>query len=74
MAVFKAVSEGHRDFVRIAIAGRGAELCYPCGVCRQVLREFAPDIEVLCINGTGESKAFPLSALLPFSFGPEFLN
>lgn len=41
-AVAKAVSEGHRDFVRIVIAGRSRELCVPCGVCRQVLREFAP--------------------------------
>ena len=50
-AVAKAVSEGHRDFVRIVIAGRSRELCVPCGVCRQVLREFAPNIEIICLNG-----------------------
>ena len=72
-AVAKAVSEGHTDFVRIAIAGRSADFCVPCGVCRQVLREFAPDIEVICLNGKGEEQVFTLPDLLPHSFGPEFL-
>ena len=72
-AVAKAVSEGHTDFVRIVIAGRSAGFCVPCGVCRQVLREFAPDIEVICLNGKGEEQVFTLSELLPHSFGPEFL-
>ena len=73
-AVAKAVSEGRRDFVRIAIAGRGTEFCVPCGACRQVLREFAPDLEVICLNGAGEERRFRLSELLPHSFGPEFLS
>ena len=72
-AVAKAVSEGHTDFVRIAIAGRSADFCVPCGVCRQVLREFAPGIEVICLNGKGEEQVFTLSELLPHSFGPEYL-
>ena len=72
-AVAKAVSEGHTDFVRIVIAGRSADFCVPCGVCRQVLREFAPGIEVICLNGKGEEQVFTLSELLPHSFGPEFL-
>ena len=72
-AVAKAVSEGHTDFVRIAIAGRSADFCVPCGVCRQVLREFAPGIEVICLNGKGEEQVFTLSELLTHSFGPEFL-
>ena len=72
-AVAKAVSEGHTDFVRIVVAGRSKDYCVPCAVCRQVLREFAPDIEVICINGAGEEKVFTLPELLPHSFGPEFL-
>ena len=72
-AVAKAVSEGHTDFVRIVIAGRNTDFCVPCGVCRQVLREFAPGIEVICLNGKGEEQVFTLSELLPHSFGPEFL-
>ena len=66
-AVAKAVSEGHRDFVRIVIAGRSRELCVPCGVCRQVLREFAPNIEIICLNGAGEERTFTLEELLPHS-------
>ena len=73
-AVAKAVSEGHTDFVRIVIAGRSTDFCVPCGVCRQVLREFAPGIEVICLNGKGEEQVFTLSELLPHSFGPEFLT
>ena len=45
----------------------------PCAVCRQVLREFAPNIEVICLNGKGEEQVFTLPELLPHSFGPEFL-
>lgn len=73
-AVAKAVSEGHRDFVRIAVAGRSKDFCVPCAVCRQVLREFAPKIEVICLNGAGEEQAYSLAELLPHSFGPEFLS
>ena len=72
-AVSKAVSEGHRDFVRIVIAGRSKDFCVPCGVCRQVLREFAPDLEIICLNGAGEEQVFTLPELLPHSFGPEYL-
>ena len=72
-AVAKAVSEGHTDFVRIVVAGRCEDFCVPCGVCRQVLREFAPNIEIICLNGKGEEQVFTLSQLLPHSFGPEFL-
>ena len=72
-AVAKAVSEGHTDFVRIVIAGRSTDFCVPCGVCRQVLREFAPDMEIICLNDAGEARRFTLPELLPHSFGPEFL-
>ena len=72
-AVAKAVSEGHTDFVRIVVAGRCESFCVPCGVCRQVLREFAPDMEIICLNSKGEEQVFTLSELLPRSFGPEFL-
>ena len=72
-AVAKAVSEGRTDFVRIVVAGRCESFCVPCGVCRQVLREFAPDMEIICLNSKGEEQVFTLSELLPHSFGPEFL-
>ena len=43
-------------------------------VCRQVLREFAPNIEIICLNGAGEERTFTLEELLPHSFGPEYLQ
>ena len=73
VAVGKAVSEGHRDFVRIAVAGRSEDFCVPCGVCRQVLQEFAPNIEVICLNRAGESRTFALKELLPYGFDNTWL-
>ena len=73
VAVGKAVSEGHRDFVRIAVAGRCEDFCVPCAVCRQVLYEFAPDMEVISLNGKGEELALTLRELLPHGFGPKYL-
>ena len=72
-AIVKAVSEGHRDFVRIAIAGTSADFCVPCGTCRQVMMEFAPDLEIICMNSKGESKKFTLKELLPYGFDSTFL-
>ena len=67
-AVVKAVSEGHTDFVRIAINGEGQGYCMPCGACRQVLSEFAPDMEVLCSRAGGDYVRYPLRELLPHTF------
>lgn len=67
-AVCKAVSEGHRKFRRIAIYGEGESYCMPCGACRQVLAEFAPDMEVLCSKAGGRYVSYRLSQLLPYMF------
>ena len=67
-AVFKAVSEGHRDFVRIAVWGNSREYCYPCGACRQFLQEFNRDMTVLCARGDGSFVSHPLSEMMPFFF------
>ena len=76
-AFFKAVSEGERQFSAIAIvaAPEGAALrrTAPCGVCRQVMMEFAPDLEVICLNGKGEAKHFTLKELLPYGFDSSWL-
>ena len=69
----KAVSEGHRDFNTIVIAGRSEDYCVPCGTCRQVMMEFAPDLTVICLNGKGESKRFALKELLPYGFDQSWL-
>ena len=67
-AVAKAVSEGHRDFVRIAIWGDSKEYCYPCGSCRQFLTEFSKTMRVICAKGDGSFVAHPLSEMMPFTF------
>jgi cytidine deaminase len=72
-ALVKAVSEGHHTFTRIAIAARGEGPCAPCGACRQMLYEFAPDLEVLMANDKGAVCAVPLRELLPYGFGPAAL-
>lgn len=72
-AIFKAVSEGRRDFVRIAVAGKSKDFCVPCGSCRQVMMEFAPELEVICLNGVGESRSFALRELLPYGFDHTWL-
>ena len=73
-ALVKAVSEGHRGFVKLAVAGRGEDYCWPCGACRQMLYEFAPALTVLVARGDGDFVRVPLSELLPHGFGPSSLN
>lgn len=78
-AFFKAVSEGERSFLAIAIVGGrtgepAGDFCPPCGVCRQVMTEFCgPDFQIILGKEDGEYKSYPLSALLPLPFGPEKL-
>lgn len=71
-AVFKAVSEGERQFSRLALVASTPEFCAPCGACRQVLVEFAPEMEVIMVNGQGEYQAAKAKDLLPgyFAFSP----
>ena len=67
-ALFKAVSEGAREFVTIAIAAEKA-MAWPCGICRQALNEFAPNLRVIVAWEDQRAEA-NLSELLPHSFGP----
>ena len=68
-AVFKAVSEGERKIVAGAITSDSDEYTFPCGICRQVLREFGDDgTRVICGNKSGEFKVFKLGELLPNAF------
>lgn len=71
-ALFKAVSEGEREFTAIAIAAKGSAP-WPCGACRQALHEFAPNIRVLVTWGEGERAEAGLPDLLPKGFGPKDL-
>ena len=69
IAAAKAVSEGRKRFTACAVTGSSAEKCTPCGICRQFLYEFAPDMTVLCGNKDGEYDEAKLSELLPRGFG-----
>ena len=73
-ALVKAVSEGCRKFTRLAVVGNSTDYCWPCGACRQMLYEFAPDLEVLVARKDHRFVKFPLRALLPHGFGPESLD
>ena len=68
VAMFKALSEGHRDFRRILIITASAEPTPPCGACRQILWEFGGDLEVLLADLHGVTAAHRLAALLPVAF------
>ena len=67
-AVFKAVSEGAKEFDTIVIAAR--KKAWPCGACRQVLNEFAPDIRII-VTWEDHVEEKKLSDLLPEGFGPD---
>src|SRR5262245_23353552 len=73
-AVFKAVSEGAREFVRIAVAADTSPLTPPCGACRQVLAEFCTDLEIILVNPGGQSEIFRLKDLLPRAFHGSFIK
>ena len=73
VALFKAVSEGKRNFLAIAVAGAKqgetpSKPCYPCGVCRQVLSEFCKEDFKIYIVTENEASEYTLSQLLPCSF------
>ena len=79
VAVFKAVSEGERNFLKIAVVGgKNGEIngiFAPCGVCRQVLREFCKDDFEILLGETKEIfKKVTLKDLLPLSFSPDNLR
>ena len=74
-ALVKAVSQGRRTgWTAIAVAGQGEDYCWPCGSCRQMLYEFAPELRVIAARRDGEYRSVPLSQLLPLGFGPEQLK
>ena len=78
-AIFKAVSEGKRSFRAIAVCGGKngvvTDYCAPCGICRQVMREFCDPEGFVVLLGKSETdyKEMTLAQLLPLSFGPESL-
>lgn len=73
VAIFKAISEGTRRFVRVAVVADTETLTPPCGACRQILWEFCGDVEIVLANLSGRSETMRLGTLFPRAFDASFL-
>jgi cytidine deaminase len=73
VAVFKAVSEGVRQFTRVAVVADTNDLTPPCGACRQILWEFCGDVEIVLANLQGKTETLRLGNLFPRAFDASFL-
>ena len=74
VAMFKALSEGHRRFRRVAVVADTAAPTPPCGACRQILWEFGGDLEVILANLRRETGRHRLADLLPLPFDARLLK
>lgn len=74
VAIWKAVSEGEKEFAEIAVVADTQELTPPCGVCRQIIWEFCNDIPVIFANLKGNSEVVTMKELLPRAFDTKFLK
>lgn len=74
VAIWKAVSDGIKDFKQIAVVVDTEELTPPCGVCRQIIWEFGGDIPVIMSNLDGKSETVQMRDLLPRAFDSKFLK
>jgi cytidine deaminase len=70
-AVVKAVSEGETSFQALVVATDGKEPAAPCGICRQFLVEFGPDLVLIMVNLEGKQIETTLAQYLPGAFGPK---
>jgi len=73
VAVFKAISEGARQFRRVAVAADTDALTPPCGACRQILWEFCGDVEIVLVNPRGKIETYRLKELFPKPFDVSYL-
>ncbi len=73
-ALASAVAAGHREFTSIAVATESGQPAPPCGICRQVLAEFAPKLRVIAVTSEGLSTEWTLDDLLPSPFSPAWLE
>lgn len=74
VAIFKAISEGAREFQKIIVVANTDELTPPCGACRQIIWEFCGDIEVVLANLQGKTETFQMKELFPRAFDANFLE
>jgi len=68
VALFKAITNGEKSFVKLAVVADKDEPITPCGACRQVLSEFASDLKIICANLKGKTERYSLRKLLPEAF------
>ena len=73
VAIFKALSEGHRGFTRLVVVADTASPTPPCGACRQIIWEFCGDIDVIMANMTSVSASLRMKDLLPLPFDKRLL-
>lgn len=73
VAMFKALSEGHRTFTAVAVVADTAEPTPPCGACRQILWEFGGDLDVFLANLSEHKGSFRMRELLPLPFDARLL-
>jgi cytidine deaminase len=73
VAVFKAISEGARKFVRVVVAADTDTLTPPCGACRQILWEFCGDVPIVLVNLHGQTETYQLKDLFPKPFDASYL-
>lgn len=74
VAIFKALSEGEREFVKVVVVADTVQPCYPCGACRQIIWDFAPAAEVVCANLNDQHEVFKAGDLIPNAFGANDLH
>ncbi len=74
VALYKALSEGHTKFEAIAIASDSKNFCPPCGACRQVLWDYAPDLPVILISDSKNFQIIPLGDLFSYPFDKQYLK
>lgn len=73
VALVKALSEGITQFDTIVIFAPKAAFCPPCGACRQLLHDYAPDLQIILTDGN-EYKIYSMKELLPYAFEESQLN
>jgi len=74
VAIFKALSEGAERFTRVAVVADTGNPTPPCGACRQILWEYAGDVEVILANLGGETSRYRMADLLPLPFDVRLLQ
>lgn len=74
VAIWKALSEGERNFTELAVVADTETLTPPCGTCRQIIWEFARNADIIFANLKGDSETFKVAELLPRAFDARFLK